>query len=78
MRRLLSAVLLKDDKELARQRLLYLGLLYCKKVTPRLRGTELWSTLGLSELTKDDARFKQAYAEIIKLSSVFAVSLVAA
>jgi len=79
VRRLLAAVLLKDDKETARQKLLYLGLLYCKKVTPRLRANELWSSLGLSGLlTKDDARFKQAYTEIIKLSSVFAVSLLTA
>jgi hypothetical protein len=48
VRKLLAAVLLKDDKETARQKLLYLGLLYCKKVTPRLRANEIWSSLGLS------------------------------
>ena len=48
VRRLLAAILLKDDKETVRQKLIYLGLLYCKKVNPRLRANQLWNSLGVS------------------------------
>ncbi len=55
-----------------------MGLLYCKKLTPRLRATELWNSLSLVTLTKDDAEFRKAYYLILDLSCCLPVSLRAA